>query len=233
MLYEILFWVGALGVAAQSVLGFAHGHGGHGHSGEGGSGGGGHSHSHHAHHGPSNHGLGAGHHHAAGDGHPIAHGHHGEGHAEGHAEAKASFLESPLLGLLSPLTLFSLALGAGATGLLVRPYLSPLLAAFAATAGGLGFYGLIVRPMYRLILGFASKPATALEGVVAGEARAVSRFDSSGRGVVSVNVDGQIVRVLAQLEADDREKGVAVTPGETLVVTSVDGEKNVCKVTRL
>jgi len=139
-----------------------------------------------------------------------------------------------LLSLLSPLTLFSAALGAGATGLLLSSFLrNPLLVALAAVAGGIFLYAAVVQPIYRVIFGFASKPASALEGSVAKSAEAMTRFDARGQGIIKVNVDGQIVRLLANLDPEDTKRGVVVSPGETLVVTSVDAAKNVCQVTRL
>ncbi len=78
---------------------------------------------------------------------------------------------------------------------------------------------------------FASKPGEALEGAVAGECEALGRFDSQGRGMVKLAIDGQRVRVLAYLEEGDRAQAVA--PGESLTVISVDTHANTCRVARL
>jgi len=242
MSYQSLVLVGAIGVAAQAVLGFAHGggHGGHGtaqghaHAGNGAQG----THSGHtAVPGHSSNTTAAHGNHAASHASQSAqaHGHqHGQqGHREGESQGARESSLSRLWTVFSPLTIFSFCLGMGLTGLLVRSYLTSIETGLAATAGGFAFYHLIVRPMWGLALRFASKPAETLSGAVASEAEAMSRFDAQGRGMVRVTVDGEVKRLLALLESDDREKGIVVTPGDRLVVTSVDGKKNTCRVTRL
>lgn len=165
----------------------------------------------------------AGHTHGEDAGHTSG-GQHHEGQRHG-----ASFLWA----LLSPLTFFSVCLGTGATGLLLKHlHLRTSLVALAALLGGLVFYGLIIRPLWNVIFRFASTPSTALAGTVAQEAEALTRFDSAGKGLVRVTVDGQIVRILATLEPEDRSEGV-VRPGDRLTVTSVDGHTNSCRVARL
>ncbi len=176
-------------------------------------------------------------------GHDAAHGGHAHadmghvhtGHAGHHGHANTPRSErgsSPLWSWLSPLTIFSLCLGAGATGLLARPahWPSPLTALVAAL-GGLVFYGLLVRPLWGLIFKFASRPSAALNGMVAHQAEALGGFDASGRGLVGLTVDGQWVRVLATLDAG--EEAGAVQKGDTLTVVSVDGRANTCRVARL
>jgi hypothetical protein len=251
MMYEILLCIGVLGLAAQTVMGFLHGgHDGHEHGLHAG-----HEHGLHVGHGAHN-----GHGHVAphlGHGAPTPAGHapahvsnhaqvdnghvpggnpahaHGQHNGDPNNGGKASSLLAPLWSLLSPLGIFSLCLGAGGAGIIARAYVAnPWLVGLIALAGGAFFYRMLVRPLWNLILGFASKPAQSLAGTVAGEAEAVTRFDARGQGVVRVVMDGQIVQLLAHLEADDREKGVAVAAGEKLVVTSVDGQKNICRVTR-
>ncbi len=171
--------------------------------------------------------------HAGHTGHTGGHG----GSAHGHGTHHSSHGErgpSPLWTLLSPLAIFSVCLGAGAAGLLLRPaHLATVLTALLAVAGGLTFFGLGVRPLWNLLFRFASTPSAALEGMVARQAEAVSAFDGRGRGLVGLSVDGQWVRVLATLEADDRADAAAVRPGEKLTVISVDGRRNTCRVARL
>ena len=169
-------------------------------------------------------------------------GHGGHGHA-GHSShsgrgthhgGRGERGPSPLWTLLSPLAIFSLCLGAGATGLLLRPaHLTALLTALAAVAGGLVFFGLGVRPLWNLLFRFASKPSAALEGMVARQAEAVTGFDERGRGLVGLTIDGQWVRVLATLENDTRSDAAPIKPGEQLTVISVDGRANSCRVARL
>ncbi len=208
MIYTVLFLIGVLGLLAQTLLGGAHsGHPvGHGHAGHSGHGHGGHGH------------AGHGSHHAA----------------SGHNDAGTQRGPSPLWTLFSPLTLFSLCVGIGATGLLLRPlHWAALFVALAAAAGGLLFYGLIVRPVWGFIFRFASTPAGALEGTIAHTAEALTRFDAQGKGLVRLNIDGQLVRVLATLEPDERAAGDAIHPGDQLTVTAVDARSNTCRVTRL
>ncbi len=220
MIYTTLLLIGALGLLAQALFGLGHGHAG----------------AHHA----------AGHGHGAG-GHAL-HGHGAGTHAHGHAahaqhgqngqsrtaqtELHGGHGASEIWTLLSPLTIFSVCVGVGATGLLLRPqHWAGALTALAAILGGLLFYGLVIRPLWGLVFRFASTPGTALEGTVAGECEALGRFDAQGRGMVKLTIDGQRVRVLAFLESDDR--GQPVTPGEQLTVISVDAHANTCRVARL
>ena len=177
----------------------------------------------------SGHDAGHGGHAHADMGHIHA-GHNGRG---GHPSTPRSERgPSPLWSWLSPLTIFSLCLGAGATGLLTQPahWPSPLTA-LAAVVGGLVFYGLLVRPLWTLIFKFASHPSDALNGMVAQQAEALGGFDASGRGLVGLTIDGQWVRVLATLDAG--EEAGAVRKGDALTVVSVDGRANTCRVARL
>jgi len=217
MIYTTLLLIGAIGLLAQAVFGLGHGHAG----------------GHHA----GGHGHGAGSH--------GAHGHGGGAHSHGHGahaqngqnrtaqtELHGGHGASEIWTLLSPLTIFSVCLGVGATGLLVRPqHWAGALTALAAIVGGLLFYGLVIRPLWGLVFGFASTPGAALEGAVAGECEALGRFDAQGRGMVKLSIDGQRVRVLAFLEQGDRAQPVTV--GEHLTVISIDARANTCHVARL
>ncbi len=164
-------------------------------------------------------------------GHHAGHlGHHAP---SGHAHGGQGRGPSPLWTLLSPLAFFSVCLGTGAAGLLLRTLHLPVgLIAGAALLGGLAFYGLLIRPLWNVLFRFASTPSTSLAGTVAHEAEALTRFDAAGKGLVRVTVDGQLVRILATLEPEDRADG-AVRPGDRLTVTSVDGHSNSCRVARL
>ncbi len=178
------------------------------------------------------HGSHAGH--AGHSGHAGHAGHtdHG-GHDGQHGDHGAERGPSPLWTLLSPLAIFSVCLGAGATGLLLRPmHWAAAVTGLAAIFGGLVFFGLLVRPLWTLIFKFASKPSAALEGMVARQAEAVTGFDGNGRGLVGLTIDGQWVRVLATLEAEGADT-TPVKPGEHLTVLSVDGHTNSCRVARL
>ncbi len=166
-----------------------------------------------------------------------AHGGHGHGgHTQGqhHSEHSSGRDFSMLWSLLSPLTFFSLCLGIGATGLLLKHlHLATGIVAAAALLGGVVFYTLLIRPLLGLVFKFASKPSGALEGMLAREAEALTSFDTQGKGLVRLTVDGQIVRIIATLEDSDRADALPVQRGEKLTVTSVDGHTNSCHVTRL
>ena len=198
-----LLLIGILGLLAQVLLGGHHaGHMGH------------HAPVGHAHGGHTGHGQ-------------AGHGHTGQSHS---GQDRGP---SPLWTLLSPLTFFSVCLGTGASGLLLRHLHLPTgLVALTALLGGLIFYGLLVRPLWNVLFRFASTPSTSLAGTVAHEAEALTRFDASGKGLVRVTVDGQLVRIIATLEPEDRAEG-AVRPGDRLTITSVDGHTNSCRVARL
>ncbi len=134
-----------------------------------------------------------------------------------------------LAGLLSPLLLFSLSLGAGATGMVLRGSLkNGVFLALAAVLGGLALYFLIARPLLGVALKFASKPAETLSDSIAASAEATGRFDERGQGIVQLVIDGRLVRLLARLDSP-----AEVLPGEKLVVLSVDTRRNTCRVTRL
>ena len=178
----------------------------------------------HGGHGSSAH---AGHGHA---GHSAS-GHSHAGHSDSHHATDAR--NEALWALLSPLALFSLALGGGATGLLVHSLLSAIWTAIAAFFGALTFYLALVRPIWNVLMRFASEPSKALAGAVAQTAEVVSRFDAQGNGVVRLTLDGQSVRVLAHLEPDIMALHEAIHPGEKLLVTRVDSHANACTVTRL
>lgn len=121
----------------------------------------------------------------------------------------------------------------GAVGLLARAYLDSIPTGLLATAGGIAFYRFAVRPLMSLVLAFASKPATNLSGAIAREAIAAGRFDAQGRGIVEVTIDGEVRNLLAYLDAEDRKTGGSIASGDRVLVTSVDSQKNTCRVTRL
>ena len=208
-LYISSLLLGVVGLGAMALSGL--GHQGHAHS------------SGHTHAGPGH----AGHAHAHGN---AAHGHGGHaGHTGGHAikGGRDSFLWS----LMSPRILFSLALGFGAAGELVSPILpGGIFRAVAALAGALVFERFLVTPLWNFTMRFASQPALTLESAVADEATAVTAFDANGQGIVSVEVDGQIVQVLATLLPADRSLGVRVRAGQRVRIEDVNASASRCTV---
>jgi hypothetical protein len=206
MVYTTLFLIGLLGLFAQLMLGSGHVHGtGHNAGGQA------------AGHGHAGHGHGSH--------------HHGIQGIKGGLRARGSDF---LWTLLSPLTIFSICLGMGLTGLLLKHHNPHApISALAAALGGLALYAVIVRPIWNLVFRFATQPSRALEGSTAQSVEAISRFDASGKGLVRLTIDGQVVRILAQLETDEKTQAPEIQPGEKLTITSVDGRTNTCRVARL
>ena len=217
--FAFAFALGLVGLAAMAALGF-HSHGDHGHADHGHDLGGGHGAGHGGH--AAGNGAHAGHGHAPGG---APHGHDAAGAHHGHDAARA------LLGLLSPRVLFSLAFGFGAAGLLARPLAQPLRVA-AAIAGALLFEFAIVRPLWRALFGFASRPALTLDACVMDTATVVSPFDGDGFGRVSVDLQGEVVQVLARLDAKERN-GARLVAGDRVRIEAVDGARSRVTVSRL
>ncbi len=205
--FAFAFVLGLVGLAAMAVLGF---------------------HSHADHGGGADAGVGAHHGHVAPD---VAGAHHGHnapdvaGAHHGHDAARA------LLGFLSPRVLFSLAFGFGAAGLLARALAQPLRVA-VAVAGALFFEFAIVRPLWRSLFGFASRPALTLDACVMDTATVVSPFDKEGFGMVSVDLEGMLVQVLARLDPKERN-GARLVAGDQVRIESVDGARSRVTVSRL
>jgi hypothetical protein len=165
---------------------------------------------------------------AHGAGHaPGGHGSTGHGHGP---NAQPQPQSNPLVALMSPRVLFSVALGLGTAGLVLRDFLGgPLL--FGASLGiGILFERFLVTPVWNLAFRFASNPAATLEGSVMDEATAVTAFDKNGQGLVAVEVDGQMVQILGTLQAGDREMKVKVPVGSRLRIQDVDAARNRCTV---
>ena len=129
------------------------------------------------------------------------------------------------LTILSPRVAFSLLLGFGVTGFVLKSVFGgPLLIAFAAV-GGVVFESVLVRPLFNFLSRFASDPALTLESTLGDEVRVVSGFDAQGQGLVAVELDGQIVQLLGTLAPGDRA-GPKVRVGDTLFVKDVDSTRH-------
>lgn len=230
--YVISLATGATGLVAMAAMGLSHG----GHSGHGGHGGhGGHDvghgahdvghagHAGHASHGAHAHAGSAhtGHSGAPHSGHDA---HSGHTHHAGDQGA-ASWVQS----LLSPRVLFALCVGFGAGGLVAQPLGEPWQFG-AAVLGAAAFEALLVGPIWRFLFRFESSPALTLESAIEDDARAVTGFDANGCGLVAVEVDGQIIQLLATLTHDDRARGVRVRTGDTVRVDEVDAARGRCIV---
>jgi hypothetical protein len=207
-LYVTSLLLGVVGLGAMAVSGLGiRGGAGHGHS------------SGHAGHANGGHGH-------AGHG---AHGAHAHG-SQSHGMHASPGMTGRLLTLMSPRLLFSLALGFGASGLLLRPMTGEPLLAAGAVLGALLFDRVLVSPLWNFAMRFASKPAATLESAVSDEATAVTSFDTNGEGIVSLEVDGQIVQILATLQPNDRLLGTRVRAGQKVRIEEVNTEKNCCTV---
>jgi hypothetical protein len=128
---------------------------------------------------------------------------------------------------------FSVLIGFGAAGILLRPVLAEPRLFLASLGAGIGFEWLAVGPLWRFLFRFASAPAMTLESAVADEARAVTSFDASGHGLVAVELDGQVVQLLATLTAAERNAARKVRAGDRLRIEAVDTARNRCTVTYL
>jgi hypothetical protein len=203
-LYTFFLFLGAAGLAAMAFQGIGHGHAGSGHG-----------------HGDAGH---AGHH--GGSGHDA---HSGHGHAHGHGSVASS-----LLHYASPRVLFSVCLGIGAIGPLLRFVMgNGTLLLIAAIGGGIIFERVIVTPIWNFAFRFASAPALMLESCVDDEGTAVTTFDKNGQGLIAVDLDGQVVQLLATLQPDDRLLGAAVRAGDRVRIAAVDSARNRCTVSAI
>ena len=245
--YSTFFYVGCVGLTVMALLGVAGGHGGHSSAHNHDAGGfhlhgtGGHGHSHtdvSFHHAPTVQG-GVAHGHSTavpvhgGNGH---HGHHlpnmGKVLAKGQSRASGASrfnLRTAVLSWLSPRVLLTLSMGAGATGMILAQTLpSEPLRALASLAGGVALEKIVVSPLWNFLTRFASTPARTLDSAVMEEATAITGFDTSGCGLVSINLDGHEMRLLARLAPEHRQD--RIRSGDILIVDSVDGARGQCVV---
>ena len=218
--YATSLIVGAAGLATMALTGI----GRHGHA-HGGAHGNGPLHGH-----AGDHGHWGDHGHAGTHGHAGDHGHAG-GHAhDAHAHALRDSAARSALALVSPRVLFSVLLGLGATGVILRSTLGGPLLFIAAVAGGVLLERALVAPLWSFGMRFASAPAQTLESTVDEEATAVTSFDVNGQGLVAIELDGQVVQILGTLQPADRAMGVTVRVGAKLRIENVDAARNSCVV---
>lgn len=134
---------------------------------------------------------------------------------------------------ISPLDIFSVCLGTGAAGLLLREALraNPYLLEFAI-AIGIAFDLIVARGMIKLALRFAAEPSIGLEGMVMHPVKAATAFDKEGRGLIEIVLDGQSSQLLATLDKAEVEQGIRVGKGDMLLVVEVNAKCNTCRVSR-
>jgi hypothetical protein len=211
--YTFSLTLGGVGLGVMALSGFAqaahvgHSHGTHGHG---------------------THGHGPAHDSHAGDGHTT----HVPAGAR-HTGVRGASSASRLLALLQPRVAFSVLVGIGASGLLLRPLIPEPGLLIASLGAGLLFEWGLVAPLWRFLFRFASAPAQTLESVVSDEARAVTSFDANGNGLVAVELDGQVVQLLATLNTTERAAARKVRAGDRLRIEAVDDTRNRCTVTYL
>jgi len=213
-LYIFCVVLGAAGVAAMALLGFASSHGG----------------GHHSHDtaGHEMHGAG-GHSHSVSHA-PITHGHVHAHNVEAHA---LSTLKHYAWSWLSPRVMFNFLVGFGATGLVAEKIVGPFLALPIAFVGGLAFETLVVRPLFNSLFRFESQPAQTLESAIMSDAKAVTGFDSNGNGLVVIELGGEVVQILGTLTQDERSAGIRVRAGDALRIEDIDSARNRCTVSRI
>ena len=178
-------------------------------------------------HGP--HGHGPAHNSHAGDGHTT----HVPAGGARHGGVRGGSGASRLLTLLQPRVAFSVLVGVGASGLLLRPLIPEPGLLLASLGAGLLFEWGLVAPLWRFLFRFASEPAQTLESVVSDEARAVTSFDANGNGLVAAELDEQVVQLLATLNTTERAAARKVRAGDRLRIETVDDTRNRCTVTYL
>ncbi len=206
-LYLISLATGAVGLGVMAFGGLSHGGTSHTHGGHGAQGHGGQAHAGGAHAGPAmTHG---------------AHVQHGE-----HGSSSGWSWSS----LLSPRLLFSLMVGFGAGGVVAAPLGEPFQFGVALAAAA-AFEMLLVGPLWRFLFRFESRAAATLESSIEDDARAVTGFDADGCGLVAIDVDGQVVQLLATLAADDRSRGVRIHSGDVVRIAAIDAARGRCTVT--
>lgn len=227
--YELLLSIGVIGYLALMAMGLVHGHAGGHHSHDGG---GAHAdHGVHIDHGTHiDHGVHVDH--GAHAGHAV-HGHHAavdKGLRVATPPKSANQARTPRLWI-SPLDIFSLCMGGGLTGLVLRPTLANPILAICAALGAIVFCYLLIKPFSRFLLGFASRPSAGLEASIAQTATADSNFDETGKGLVRLVLEGEITRLLATLPPEER--ATRVLKGQELTILEVDSKKGTCVVTTL
>jgi hypothetical protein len=156
----------------------------------------------------------------------LGHGSGGHGHSHGHSDSSHHSHDSGSsrwLALISPRVIFSLALGFGAVGLVLEKFVILTLSIPLATIGAIALERILIQPYWKLLMRFASKPARNLESATFGKAKAVMDFDSSGSGLIELELDGQVRQVLGTLKSGQNAR---VVRGKSLRIESVTDAGN-------
>lgn len=129
--------------------------------------------------------------------------------------------------------MFSILVGFGAAGIALRGVLSGAALFGVAVAGGLALELGAMAPLWNFLFRFESAPAITLESCIGDQARAATHFDSTGHGLVQVELDGQVVQLLAVLRRQDQKAGRRVRAGDVMRIEDVDPARNRCTVSPL
>ena len=158
---------------------------------------------------------------------------HAKSSVGSHGGGISQQLKSIALMFVSPLDIFSICLGMGMSGILLKALLpvGPLLTGAAFVVGFL-FNLIVTRGLLKLAMKFAADPCEGLEGMVGHPAKATTAFGKDGKGVIEICMDGQSSQVLATLDPSERQQGTAVRKGDTVFILDVDPHRNVCRVSR-
>lgn len=139
-----------------------------------------------------------------------------------------------ILSGISIIDVLAMCMGAGAMGIVGRKFMKQpqFVVIMMAIAGAIVIDFLVVKPLFSMIMRFASTPSEGLEGMISQLAEAATTFDSQGRGLIKLSLDGQTSQVLANLEQSELAAGIQVHKGDRLVVLEVDPKRNICRVSR-
>ncbi len=120
----------------------------------------------------------------------------------------------------SPRAIFSMLMLFGAFGYALLPLVHLWqIAALIALIPAWGIEYFAIRPLWNAMFQFQGKPTAPIEALVTCDATAVTPF-RNGKGLVSVEHNGQIVQFSARLQ--ESHANVPVKVGDTLCVEEVD-----------
>ena len=142
-------------------------------------------------------------------------------HASGGTQAAETPVGFEMTRLIpSPRAIFSILTLFGAFGYALLPIVHVWqLAALVALVPAWGIEYFAVRPLWNFMFQFQGKPTSPIEALVTCDATAVTPF-RNGKGLVSVEHNGQVVQFSARLQ--ETHANIPVKVGDTLCVEEVD-----------
>lgn len=141
---------------------------------------------------------------------------------------------APLLNLLfvSPLDIFGFMIGFGAFGITFFSKLPLWALIIAAFIVGNLFFRVLIRPVLGGLRKFESKPSLGIESLINQTADSLGGFDRAGQGLVLARLDGQSLRLLAQLSPDERALAPQIKKGDQLLIIAINPTSNTCIVSK-